>query len=224
MNQDIFVTKLKEIFLQNANPEIAQAQSAYMKNLFTFCGLPKPLRASISKEILKEIKINNEEELIILIKKLWAEQNREYHYLAIELLNKYHKLWTINILDLILHMIQTNSWWDSVDALAAKSMGLYLQKFTEKIKITDNWIKSDNLWLKRTAILFQLKYKEKTDSALLFNYCKLVMHEKEFFIRKAIGWALREYSKTNAPKVKNFIEENRNHLSYLSIKEASKYI
>ncbi len=88
----------------------------------------------------------------------------------------------------------------------------------------DNWITDENMWIRRSALLFQLRWKEKTHKEQLFNYCIKTMHEKEFFIRKAVGWVLREYSKTDPISVRNFIQENRSHLSGLSLREASKYI
>src|SRR5690606_30371199 len=119
--------------------------------------------------------------------------------------------------------IVNQSWWDTVDAIATHCVGQYLQNYPElKEEYNAKWILSDNMWLNRTAIIFQLKYKEQTNFELLKNNIRHFAGEKEFFIKKAIGWALREYSKTNPSAIIKFLDEN--DLQQLSIREASKYL
>jgi 3-methyladenine DNA glycosylase AlkD len=120
-------------------------------------------------------------------------------------------------------LITTKSWWDTVDAIAPKAVGKIADKFPEVVPETiDGWATHDYMWLKRAAILFQLKYKQKTDEELLYQYIRQNAASKEFFIQKAIGWALREYSKTNPASVKKFIEGQP--LAPLSVREGSKYL
>jgi len=120
-------------------------------------------------------------------------------------------------------LIVQKSWWDTVDGLASWIIGTYFQLYPQTVVgVTEKWMNSGNMWLQRTSLIFQLKYKKNTDTQLLSNYILRLADRKEFFIRKAIGWVLREYSKTNKQWVKNFIQTNK--LSALSYREASKYV
>lgn len=121
-------------------------------------------------------------------------------------------------------MLRQKAWWDTVDLISSKLVGLLLQKFPELVRRMENWIQDDFLWIRRCALIFQLSYKAATDEAMLFRFCMLRMHEEGFFIRKAIGWALRQYSKTNPDAVRRFIAENDDGLSNLSKREGSKYV
>jgi 3-methyladenine DNA glycosylase AlkD len=128
------------------------------------------------------------------------------------------------MLEIFEYLIRTKSWWDTVDDIAANLVGPLLSDYPELIKVMDSWIQDENIWIRRTALIFQLKWKKQTDTNRLFTYCGQVMHERDFFIRKAIGWALRQYSKTDPVAVKQFIQDNQFKLSPLSIKEGGKYV
>lgn len=147
---------------------------------------------------------------------------REFQYLAIDYMDKVKKLFTPDDMKKIEKLLITKSWWDSVDAIN-KTVGYIAMKYPEvKEDVLLKWIESENIWLNRVSIIFQLKYKEKTDTEFL---SKAILHNsqtEEFFINKAIGWALRQYSKTNREWVKNFIQQNP--LQPLSVKEGSKYL
>jgi 3-methyladenine DNA glycosylase AlkD len=133
------------------------------------------------------------------------------------------KLWTRDTIKLIEYCIVHKSWWDTVDYLNSYGSGMYFKKFPElKEALTSGWNRSGNIWLNRSSLLFQLKYKTETDTELLGRYIKRLSSSKEFFIQKAIGWVLREYSKTDAAWVRRFIRENK--LAALSVKEGSKYL
>lgn len=218
------IKQLRAAFEENRHSEIAKKQRAYLKNLFPFLGLKKPLRTSLQITIFSKNKIERLEELTSIVKKLWSLDKREYHYAAIDLLKKYKKLLSFESFELLEMLIRKNSWWDSVDLLAANILGHLLLKFPSLKNNMDSWITDKDLWIRRSAILFQLKYRQKTDEEKLFSYCEKRMHEKEFFIRKAIGWVLREYSKTDPEKVLKFLRKNKNSLSPLSLREASKYL
>ena len=220
---DHIALRLEHIFTSAADSARAQAQAAYMKHKFQFFGISKPERAQLEKEFFKSCPITSHDELKQILTILWNKPQREFQYTACELAQKHHKLWTPDFFEVFESMIRTHSWWDSVDTIASNMVGKLLLKYPELQNSMDAWIDDDNFWIQRTALLFQLRYKEKTDEQKLFGYCKKRAHEKEFFIRKAIGWALREYSKTNPKSVKEFLVNHKDQLSPLSYKEANKY-
>ncbi|HEX4839435.1 MAG TPA: DNA alkylation repair protein [Rhabdochlamydiaceae bacterium] len=215
---------LEKLFKDAANPELASRQSAYMRNLFPFLGITKPQRELLEKGIFKTTNIQDLASLEKLLLKLWKQDHREFHYTALCLAQRHRKLLTPKILPTLEKMIRTNSWWDTVDTLAPNLVGHLVKTHPELAKLMDQWIEDPYLWIRRAALLHQLRWKEMTDEEILFKYCQKTMHEKEFFIRKAIGWVLREYSKTNPRSVKKFIAKHQSSLSPLSIREGSKYI
>lgn len=217
---------LKELYLRfqkEQNAPLAQKMSQYMKGHFPFFGLPAPFRRKIQKELFQQFPLSNEEELLAIVQGLWNKPERECQYAALDLLTKYKKLWNKEFLSHFENLLQEKSWWDSVDTLAPLMGALLFQENSLKTQ-TEKWITHSNFWLRRSALIFQLRYREKTDWEKLFRYILLTCSEKEFFIRKAIGWALREYSKTAPQKVAVFLNTHRNQLSPLSVREASKYI
>lgn len=128
-------------------------------------------------------------------------------------------------LEIFKMLITTKSWWDTVDMLAYKLVGYLVQTHPTMGKpAMHEWISSDSMWMRRTAILHQIGCKGETDDEMLFQFCIARCHEEEFFIRKAIGWSLREYAKTNPNKVKKFLQENKDGLSKLSYNEAAKHL
>jgi 3-methyladenine DNA glycosylase AlkD len=158
-----------------------------------------------------------------LAKELFAMPQREFHYCAIELLIANKKNWTAELIDLFELMIVNNSWWDTVDYVSSHLVAPYFKKFNqEKNKITKRWNQSDNMWLQRVSIIFQNKYKKETNEKLLTDYIVRHTDSKEFFIRKAIGWALREYAYTNSDFVIEFVQTH--DMSNLSKREALKNI
>jgi len=217
-----FSNELEKAFYENSNTENAVAMSKYMKNNFKFFGIKTVERRQILKKLWKE------NQQIVSLKareialELFQKQQREFHYCAIEILiqelsQKYIK----EDIQLIEKLIITNSWWDSVDFLAKYLLGNYLLQFSEE---TDSVIlkfsNTENMWLNRSAILFQLGYKEKTNFEVLKSVCEKHKTSTEFFVQKAIGWALREYAKTNPEAVKDFVSIV--NLKKLSEKEALK--
>jgi len=215
-----------QILEDSANTQLAIGMKAYQKNKFEFYGLTAPKRREICQPILHHSKLLSKKETIILVKELWNQPQRECHYLAQELLlqnsNKSIEKEDINLLE---WLVLNKSWWDTVDFIAPKLISIYFKKFTEeRNKKTDDWINSKNTWLIRSALLFQLKYKDETDEDFLFATILRVCDTKEFFINKAIGWMLRENAKRIPDSVSDFIEENKSRLSNLSIREGLKQI
>jgi len=154
---------------------------------------------------------------------LWDLPEREYQYVAIGYLRKFSKKWDRDFIDLFEQLIISKSWWDSVDGIASWLVGEHFKRFPEmRDEYIDKWMESENIWLQRVCLLFQLHYKEKTDEMLMGSVIMSLNGSKEFFINKAIGWILREYSKTDSQAVINFVENNK--LSNLSKREALKWL
>jgi 3-methyladenine DNA glycosylase AlkD len=222
-NKQKYVSSVINCFEQNKNPSNALPMKKYMKDRFEFFGIKSPLRKEISKPFLRKEALPEKDALEEVVKLLWSVPQRELQYFTIALLEKFTKRFEKNNIDLLEYLVVTKSWWDSVDGIAINIVGPFFRSFPELIESkTLEWINSENFWLQRTAILFQLKYKNETNTKLLFKYIKQLSNEKEFFIRKAIGWALREYSKSNPEFVLKFV--NSNKLSKLSEYEALRLI
>ncbi|WP_310025687.1 DNA alkylation repair protein [Flavobacterium arsenatis] len=219
-----FIKNLEKVFQENSNPEDAVAMENYMKNHFSFYGIKTENRRLIFKTIWKEHQKEVAEKARNIAKELFSKSQRELHYCGIEILMKeLKKKYQKEDISLIEFLIVTNSWWDSVDVIAKYLLGEYLIQFPDETeKVIEKFSNSENMWLNRSAILFQLGYKQKTDADLLFALCQKHSDSNEFFIRKAIGWALREYAKTNPSAVIRFVETN--NLKPLSEKEALKNI
>lgn len=219
MTHDL-IKALQNAFEASKRKDVAIQQQAYMRNFFPFLGLKSPIRKKIQKPIFKHFSHIDAQHLAVISKTLWAMDSREYQYAAMEWAAKYKKKWRREDIRLLEYLITHKSWWDSVDFIASHLVGSYFQKYPEQISLyTQKWIHSDNIWLQRSAILFPLKYKHEVNTKLLEELITIRIHDKEFFIRKAIGWMLREYSKTNAKWVIAFVE-NYPDLSPLSKKEA----
>lgn len=216
------IKAVKKLYETHADAEKAKGMEWYMKYQFKYLGIQKPLRSEISKPIFLWGKKADYEDLKNLCVKLWNLPEREYNYLAMELLVKNKAFKFRNSILLFEQFIQSESWWDTVDAIAANLVGPYFLAFpAERDKYLEKWWASENMWLQRTCIIFQLTYKEKTDEALLFTFCDELKGSKEFFIQKAIGWALRQYARTNAKHVIEFV--NTHDLKPLSKREALKH-
>lgn len=218
-----YIDSLVQSFEDSANAERAKGMENYMRNKFTFLGIDTQTRRDLQRSFYKKHGYPDVKDLFSVVFELWEMPYREYQMTAIELLKKFTKKLGEDAIAHIEKLIVTKSWWDSVDGLAAWIAGDYFRKFPDNIKpVTAKWIASENLWLQRTALLFQLKYKADTDTDLLGKYIFALKDHKDFFIRKAIGWILREFSKTNPVWVRTYLAHNQ--LSALSIKEGKKYI
>ena len=218
-----YVKEIRAIFATNKNATVAKGAKAYLLHQFEFYGIKTPIRRKLCKEFYKANPISRHKELTALIQDCFAAPQREMHYFAIELLGYHKKLWSKQTIPLMEWMITHHSWWDSVDSTNSHVIGKFFLQFPEYIKpTTSKWNKSSNKWLQRMSILFQLMYKDKTDTQLLAKYIENCAMEEDFFIRKAIGWALRAYAYTDAKWVKEFIKTHP-HLSNLSKREALKH-
>lgn len=213
---------LREKFMDAGNPSKIESMAAYMKNKFEYAGLPKPVRETIVKPWLKSISDLSWRDQMKASTWLWKQEEREFQYVAMELLFKNKKNWTEESLEHFEKLITTKSWWDTVDYIAASLVALYFERYpSSKNKKIKEWIKSKNMWLNRTAIIFQLKYRNKTDLDLLFQSILPHLKSNEFFIQKAIGWSLRQYAYTDPKTVIKFVKGH--DLKPLSKREAMKH-
>lgn len=218
------VAALQAAFEGSANSQVAAGQRAYLKNRFEFLGMTAPLRRKLQLPLFRQHPLTQEQDLIATMEALWALPFRDYHQAALDLAEHHQALHTPAMLPVFKGLALQNQWWDSIDYLAGSLISRLALKYPELSPEIAGWIAHDNFWLRRVAILFQLKHKAKTDESLLFSLCEQTMHEKEFFIRKAIGWALREYAKTSPQAVWAFTQANRATLSGLSYREATRRI
>lgn len=218
-----FVSTLRTKCAQAADPIRAKQMRAYMKDHFNYFGISTPKRKEIMGSISLPKPLILDDNFKVSIDYLWDSDERELQYCALGLMQKVLKQFDVTHLDWIETLIQRKSWWDTVDSLAPNIVGHIFKKDTkEKTIYLEKWISSPDFWLNRSAIIFQLKYGANTDEDILV--AAILAHDmsKEFFVRKAQGWALRQYSKTNPLFVRQFIEANP-QLSGLTKREALKY-
>jgi len=218
-----YINTLENTFEDSSNPHIAGGQKAYMRNQFEFFGLTTTKRREIQKPFLNKNYLPEKHELENLVIELWQKPQRDFQYFCQELAFKYIKQAEEKDIELYEYMVMNRSWWDTVDYIANKLMGEYFKTHPQKIKpYINKWLESDNIWLQRSALLFQLKYKEDLDKQLLTNIIHSLLGSKEFFINKAIGWTLREYSRTDPEWVIDFVEATP--LNSLSKREALRIV
>ncbi len=222
MDPKLYVSAIKKAFAQASDDIIAEAQSKYMRNLFPFYGIKRPERNVIQSAFIKENGLPQQKALTPVLKLCFQAKNREVQYFALDVLMRCIKKQEESFVDVLEELIQTKSWWDSVDYLASICGKFFLIHETLVPIVTDQWIENEDFWLNRVAIIFQLHHKEKTDEALLYRYIKCHAASNEFFLQKACGWALRQHSKRFPDSVVSFIEGQ--DLSPLTVREGLKHI
>ncbi len=221
---DELLGRLDETYRATADPVRASGARAYMRNQFPFLGIPSPRQAQLNRTILAGLAKPDETDLTVVALECWARDEREFQYFACAYLRRHVRVGTPRLITTARTLITTKSWWDTVDTLAAHTVGPLVAAHPSLRSTMDEWIEDENLWLARTAILHQLQYKDRTDSHRLFRYCTLRADHPDFFIRKAIGWALRQYAYTDAQAVRDDLERAASILSPLSIREAAKHL
>ena len=213
---------LKKLFETYSNPERAISMSKYMKDQFSFYGIVASDRRNLYKDFLKTEKKQDSIDWKF-IEQCYEDNHREFQYLAYDYLLAMKKQVCFEDISLVKDLVMKKSWWDTVDFLAQVVGNIAL-----KDSRVDEWIlawsQEENIWVQRIAILYQLRFKEKTNTAQLEQILLNCLGTNEFFINKAIGWALREYSKTNPDWVRDFLEKYQEQMANLSIREASKYL
>ena len=216
-----------------ADAERAPAMKAYQRDQFPFLGVASKERRAAQKATLGLLGQQEKEtgavevaadELVAFAEECWRQDEREFQYVGADALRKHQKLLQAHHLPALRGLITTKSWWDTVDSLAVHTVGPVVARHPELSDEMDEWIDDDDIWVARTAILHQLSYKEQTDPDRLFAYADKRATDTEFFIRKALGWALRQYARTDPDAVRSFVASREEQLSGLTKREALKHL
>jgi 3-methyladenine DNA glycosylase AlkD len=213
---------IRDHYLPHADAAAAEPMARYMKNHFPFLGISTPRRRELAKDFWEQYPFPTPEAVPDLVAALYAFPEREFHYTAVEIAQKSVKKQPAEFLDTAEALIVTHSWWDTVDGLSDKVVGILVKKHPALVQKMDEWAIHSTLWLRRAAILHQLTYKKATDQDRLFHYCRLNAHHTDFFIRKGMGWALRQYARAAPEAVRQFV--NSTELPNLTRKEALKHL
>ncbi|MFI6275629.1 DNA alkylation repair protein [Streptomyces sp. NPDC050988] len=221
---DTVLERLTATYAAAADPRRAGEMRAYMKDIAPFLGLTTPDRRVLSRTVLDGTHRPNEADCTAVALRCWRLPEREYQYFAVDYLRRHVRRLSSGFLPVARHLVSAVPWWDTVDALAAHVVGGLVAADPKLGTDMDSWIEDDDLWVARTALLHQLRYKDTTDTERLFAYCVRQSGHPDFFIRKAIGWCLREYAKTDPQAVRDFVADERDRLSPLSVREALKNV
>ena len=209
-------------FEENRNELLAESMSKYMQDKFKFLGIRGATRTEIYKKYFPDARKTKTVDWDF-VESCWNKEEREFQYVVVYYLKAMQKFLKREDISKLKYLIVTKSWWDTVDLLA-KVVGSLVIRIEGYDQIMLEWSKDSNIWLKRVAILYQLSLKEKVDKQVLDKILVNNLGDSEFFINKAIGWALRDYSKFNPEWVREFLEKNKNDMVNLSLREASKYL
>lgn len=224
MNLKSYTQSLHQFLSALGDETIAEKQSKYMRYRFPFIGLMKDNQVKYYKEFQLENGVVKAENAIEFAKELITYPERELWYIASQTLIKHKNQIEEKDFSFIKEYLVKSDWWDIVDITASNVVGIMAAKYPKIKSEVNSWIEDENFWLRRVAIIYQLGYRKNTDEKTLYSHILKTCHESEFFIRKAIGWALREYSKHNRDSVQKFIDLHSDKLSPLSIREGSKYL
>jgi 3-methyladenine DNA glycosylase AlkD len=221
-----FVSAVEDALIPLADEAKAQGMKAYLLNQFEFLGLAAPVRRAAVKEIGK-VKWQSAADLLAAAELLWQKPEREYRYTAVDLLRQHSDQLSVNDLPTLQALLLQDAWWETVDGLSAviaEVMHAAVQQKPNAAVAMDVWLKHPSHWVRRSAMLHQLGWRLETDTTRLFGYATQLAEEKEFFIRKAIGWALRDYARWNPEVVTAFVVQHRHTLSGLTVREAAKHL
>jgi len=224
----MLLDRLRAALRDAADPSRAPAMQAYMKSAMPFHGVPTPTLRKVCRTVFADVPLANAALWQAQVLALWRDARfREERYAALELAGhrRAEPFQTFSAMPIYEEMIVTGAWWDYVDDIAAHCVGPILHREPARMrrKILA-WSRSDDLWKRRTAILCQLGFKAKTDHELLYTCIEPSLASSEFFLQKAIGWALRQYARTDPAEVRRYVQTHRALLSALSRREALKHI
>jgi 3-methyladenine DNA glycosylase AlkD len=221
-----FVSAVEHALIPLADEAKAEGMKAYLLNQFEFLGLAAPVRRAAVKAIGK-VKWHSTDDLLAVAELLWQKPEREYRYTAVDLLRQHSGQLSVNDLPTLQALLLQDAWWETVDGLSAviaEVMHAAVQQNPNAAVTMDVWLKHPSHWVRRSAMLHQLGWRLDTDTARLFGYATQLADEKEFFIRKAIGWALRDYARWDPEAVTAFVVQHRDTLSGLTVREAAKHL
>lgn len=218
------VQALSEALRAHADPARAAPMSAYMQSKFPFFGIDAPTRKRIQGPWIASLRGLDADALLDLAEALWRVPEREAQYVAVDALRRYAKRFDERHLERLRGLIASRSWWDTVDLLAAHVVGAVVLADPNLRETMRAWSRDPDLWVARTALLHQLQHRDRTDAALLFELSDQLAPHPDFFIRKAIGWALRQHARQDPEAVRAFVEAHRDALSGLSRREALKHL
>lgn len=219
------LSHIRKVLVAQGNPIRRIQMEAYLRNQFSFHGVMSAPRKEILKQIKQDfLQVLNAQEKRLVVKRLWQDEYRESQLLALEWMMQWNpKDYLESDLQFFEDLILQKSWWDTVDGIAPNLIGKYAKRFPEKIKAKwEVWEQHPSFWIRRSCLIFQLRYRQETDLALLQHFIHSFKSDQEFFIQKAIGWSLREVSKWNPHWVKEVVEEEG--LKGLAKREALKYV
>ena len=218
-----YLIPLKALFEKNADASQAAPMKKYMRDQFEYLGIKTPQSAALQKNFHAEHGLPDVSQLDLVLRDLWSLPQREFQYVGLGLLDKLENKLPKQFIKTIEYLIVTKSWWDTVDAIASHTVGTHFRRFPDvREKYLTKWRASKNIWLRRTAILFQLNYKKETDFDLLCDIIRENLDSKEFFINKAIGWSLRQYARVDPKAVSKFVKSTPLHP--LSRREGMKHL
>lgn len=218
-----YVSSLKRLLEQHANPDQAGSMKKYMRDQFEYLGIKSPQLRELMKQFIAEQGKPPVKDLDVILLELWSLPQREFQYAASGFLGRMEKEFPASFIKTIEYMITTKSWWDTVDTISGGPLGVHFKRYPEvREKYLAKWRASDNFWLRRATILFQLNYKQETDFDLLCEIIRENLGSKEFFINKAIGWSLRQYARVDPQAVMKFVKSTPLHP--LSRREAMKHL
>jgi 3-methyladenine DNA glycosylase AlkD len=218
-----YAKSIRVLFTGHADPQKAAPMKRYMRDQFEYLGIKAPDVGISLKQHIREHGLPPLAELDTVLRDLWALPQREFQYAANGLLEKFEGELPPEFIETLEYLLVTKSWWDTVDAIAAGTLGVHFKRHPKvRKKYLANWRKSDNFWLRRATILFQLGYKKDTDFELLCDIIRGNLGSQEFFINKAIGWALRQYTRVDPEGVRDFVAATP--LQPLSAREALKWL
>ena len=221
---ELDIHDLRATLTEAADPANVAPMTAYMKNRFRFLGVRSPELRQAAKPILVAAADVDGDELIGFVHRCWQQPEREFRYVGANLTRKHVKKLDPSHLPAVEHFIVTDSWWDTVDSLAAWTVGPMVTGYPELVAVMDAWIEDKDLWLNRTAIIHQLGYKGDTDRDRLYRYALRRADHRDFFVRKAIGWALRQYARVDPDGVRDFVTAHDAEFSGLTRREALKHL
>lgn len=217
---DEIMARLTRAYEAARDPARAVPMAAYMRDQFPFLGIPRPALRALTRQVLAGLARPGEADLTAVALACWQRPEREYQYFACAWLRRHARGCGPGFITTAQHLIVHRSWWDTVDTLAAHLVGTLVAQHPQLVAVIDAWLTDPDRWLVRAAILHQLTFKEATDAARLFRYCAAQGGNEDFFIRKAIGWALREYARTDPAAVRRFVTAHQSRLAALSVREA----